>query len=101
MTLPAVLVVAAALLGVGVYGAMSQQSFVMIMMGFELMINGVLLAAVGFWALTAAGEPKGQVLVIIGLLVMALEAAMGFALVVNVYRTRQADTTESVDSLQH
>lgn len=101
MTLATLLLIAAGLIGVGVYGALSQQSFVMIMMGFELIINGVLLAGVAFWALATAGEPRGQVLVIVGLLVMAIEAAMGFALVVNVYRARGADTTEGIDSLSH
>src|SRR5699024_3757177 len=49
MTLEGVLVIAAALFAVGLYGALSQQVVVMVMMGLELMINGVLLAAAGFW----------------------------------------------------
>src|SRR3546814_7635494 len=44
MTLASVLIVAAGLIGIGLYGALSQQSFVMLMMGLELMLNGVLLA---------------------------------------------------------
>ena len=48
MTLETVLLVAAALLAVGVYGALSQQVVVMVMMGLELMIAGVLLALGGF-----------------------------------------------------
>lgn len=100
MTLTTVLVVAAALVGIGVYGALSQQSFVMVMMGYELIINGVMLAGVGGWALAAAGAPKGQVLVIVAMLVMAIEAAIGFAVVINVYRARQADTTEAVETMR-
>ncbi len=100
MTLPAVLIVAAGLIGIGVYGALSQQSFVMVMMGYELIISGVMLAGVGAWALAAGGEPKGQVLVIVAMLVMAIEDAIGFAVVVNVYRARQADTTEAVETMK-
>jgi NAD(P)H-quinone oxidoreductase subunit 4L len=100
MTLTTVLLVAAALVGVGVYGALSQQSFVMVMMGYELIVNGVMLAGAGAWALAAGGAPKGQVLVIVAMLVMAIEAAIGFAIVVNVYRVRQADTTEGVETMQ-
>lgn len=100
MTLPAILVVVAALFAVGLYGALSQQSFVMVMMGFELMINAVMLAAVGFWSLSAGGTPKGQLLVIVVMAVMAVEAAIGFALVIAVYRARQADVTESVDTMK-
>ena len=50
MSLLTVLILAAALIGIGLYGALSQQSFVMLMMGFELMLNGVLLAVIGFWS---------------------------------------------------
>ncbi len=101
MTLTTLLLVAGALLGVGVYGALSQQSFVMLMMGLELMLNGVLLAAAGFWAYTASGVAKGQLLVIVVLVVMAVEMVLGFALVVAVYRARQVDMTEGVDSMRH
>lgn len=100
MTLLSVLVVAAALIGIGIYGALSQQSFVMLMMGLELIINGVLLSAVGFWSLTAAGIPEGQLLAIVAMAVMAVEMAVGFALVVAVYRCRQADMTESLDTMK-
>lgn len=101
MTLTALLLVAAALLGVGLYGALSQQSFVMLMMGLELMLNGAMLAAVSFWAFTGGGVPEGQLLVVVVLLVMAVEMVIGFALVVAVYRTRQVDMTEGVDSMRH
>ncbi|CAN5803328.1 NADH-quinone oxidoreductase subunit NuoK [soil metagenome] len=100
MNLDAVLVVAAVLTGIGLYGALSQQSFVMIMLGLELMVNGALLACAGLWRWTAAGAPQGQVLLIMALAVMAIEMTLGFAMVVAVYRTRQADVTESVDSLK-
>lgn len=99
MSIVTVLLVAAALIGLGVWGVLSQQSFVMVMMGFELAINGVMLAAAGLWRFTSTGEPKGQVLVIVAMFVMAIEAAIGFALVVAVYRARQVDTTEGLDSM--
>ena len=100
MTLDALLVVAAALVGVGVYGALSQQSFVMIMMGIELIINGALLAGVSLWAYSAGGSPKGQMLGIVILTVMAVEAALGFAVMINIYRVRKADITEKTKRLR-
>lgn len=101
MTLTTLLLLAAGLIGIGVYGALSQQSFVMLMMGLELILNGVMLAAVAFWALTGAGMPQGQLLTIVVMAVMAIEMAMGFALVVAVYRAKQADTTEALDGLKN
>ena len=100
MTLAAVLFFAAVLFGVGLYGALSQQSFVMLMMGLELIINAGLLAGAGMWRFAAGGGPGGQILLIVGMTVMAIEMVIGFAVVVNVYRVRQADVTESVEDLQ-
>ena len=100
MSLPALLVVSAALFGVGVYGALSQQTFVMIMMGLELMLSGAMLAAVALWAGATGGNPKGQLLTVIAMTVMAVEAAMGFALVIGIYRIRRADMTEKIKRLR-
>lgn len=100
MTLATVLLVAAVLVGIGVWGALAQQTFVMIMMGIELIVNGVILAAAGLWAFAAGGAPEGQVLVIVAMAVMAVEMAIGFALVIAVYRARQADMTEGISSLK-
>lgn len=100
MTLQTVLVVAAALFGIGLYGALSQQSFVMLIMGLELMINAGILAVGAFWAYTTAGNPQGQMLAVVFMTVMAVEMALGFALVTNVYRVRRADITEKLRRLR-
>lgn len=100
MSLETILLVAAALFGIGVYGALSQQSFVMLMMGLELMISAGILALVAFWAFTAGGNPQGQMLAIVFMTVMAVEMALGFALITNVYRARRADITEKLRRLK-
>lgn len=100
MTLSYVLIVAAALWGIGLYGALSQQSLVMLMMGLELMISGALLAGAAMWRFAGAGSPEGQVLVIAGMALMAIEMAIGFAIVVNVYRVRVTDVTEGLEDLK-
>lgn len=100
MTLQTTLVVSAALFGVGFYGVVSQQSFVMIMMGLELMVNGAILAVVTLWYHSAGGDPKGQLLAIVIMTAMAIEAAMGFALVIGIYRVRKADITEKIKRLK-
>ena len=100
MSTEAVLLVAAALFGIGVYGVLSQQSFVMLMMGLELLINGALLALVVLWARAAGGTPQGQMLGIVFMTVMAVEMTLGFALITGVYRVRRADITEKLRRLK-
>ncbi|NHU86294.1 NADH-quinone oxidoreductase subunit K [Kocuria sp. JC486] len=98
MTLQTVLVVAAALFAVGLYGALSQQVVVMVMMGLELMLNGVLLAAAGFWWFLAP-DPSGQVLLLVVLAAMTVEMAMGFAVATLVHRRRRTDMTDMAEDL--
>lgn len=98
MTLEAVLVVAAALFSVGLYGAISQQVVVMVMMGLELMLNGVILAAAGFWWFLAP-DPTGQVLLLVVIAAMTLEMAMGFAVATLLHRSRGSDMTDMATDL--
>lgn len=100
MNIETLLIVAAALFAIGVYGALSQQSFVMLIMGLEMMINGGILALIAFWSLTTGGNPQGQMLAIVFLTVMAIEMAVGFALITNIYRIRRADITEKIRRLR-
>ena len=100
MTLQLFLVLAAALVSVGLYGALSQQSIVMIMMGLELMINGVLVGAAAFWYFASRQTADGQVLILLALAVMAVEMAMGFAVATAIFRARDVDMTDMAQDLK-
>ncbi|SDY72018.1 NAD(P)H-quinone oxidoreductase subunit 4L [Modestobacter sp. DSM 44400] len=98
MTLQTVLLVAAALFSVGLYGAISQQVVVMVMMGLELMLNAVVLAAGGFWWFLSPA-PDGQVLLLVVITAMTVEMAMGFAVATLLHRTRNEDMTDMATDL--
>lgn len=98
MSLEALLVVAAALFATGVYGALSQQSVVMVMMGLELLINGVLLAGGSLWAYVSP-DPQLQVVLLVVISVMTVEMALGFAVATLLYRSRQVDMTDMATDL--
>ncbi|MEU9060985.1 NADH-quinone oxidoreductase subunit K [Streptomyces sp. NPDC048430] len=100
MTLEAVMLLAAALLCTGLFGALTQQSIVMLMMGLELMLGGVIVAAAGAWQHIAPGSADGQVIVIVAVTAMALEMAIGFAVVTALFRTREVDTTDMAAELK-
>jgi NAD(P)H-quinone oxidoreductase subunit 4L len=99
MSLELVLLLAAALLSIGLYGALSQQSIVMIMMGIELIVNAVIVAAAGFWRY-AHPLPDGQVLILVAVTAMAVEMAVGFAVVTAIYRARRVDTADDATDLR-
>ena len=98
MTLEATLLIAAAIFSVGLYGAISQQVVVMVMMGLELMLNGVILAAAAFWWFLSP-TPDGQVLLLVVITAMTVEMAMGFAVATLLHRSRQSDMTDMATDL--
>lgn len=100
MSLEAFLLLAAALLAIGLYGALSQMSIVMIMMGLELMLSGVIVATAAFWYFVAPGGTDGQVLIVVVITAMAIEMAAGFAVATAIYRRRQVDMTDDAADLR-
>ena len=100
MNLQAWLLLASALVSIGLYGALSQQSIVMIMMGLELMLNGAIAAGGAFWYYLAPARPDAQVLVLVAILVMTLEMAVGFAATTAIFRAREVDMTDMAEDLK-
>ncbi len=99
MTLETVLVLGAALFAVGLYGAMAMDSVVMILMGLELIVNGVIVSVVGFWYYLSPQQPDGQIFAMIAMLVMAIEAAMGFAVAIAIFRAGEVEMVDSAKEL--
>jgi NAD(P)H-quinone oxidoreductase subunit 4L len=100
MSLQAFLLLASALFSVGLYGALSQQSIVMIMMGLELMVNAVIVGAAAFWYYASPDQPDGQVVVLLAVTAMAVEMAVGFAVTTAIFRSRDVDMTDMAADLK-
>ncbi|HET6633689.1 MAG TPA: NADH-quinone oxidoreductase subunit K, partial [Streptomyces sp.] len=79
---------------------LSQQSVVMVMMGLELMLNGVIVAAGAFWYFVAPVPADGQVLVLVVIAAMTVEMAMGFAVVTLLFRASDVDMTDMAAELK-
>jgi NAD(P)H-quinone oxidoreductase subunit 4L len=94
------LLLASALFAIGLYGVLSQQSIVMIMMGLELMLNGVTVAAGAFWHYLAPASVAGQVIVVAVVVAMAVEMAMGFAVTTAIFRARDVDMADMAADLK-
>lgn len=100
MTLQLFLLLAAGLFSIGLYGVLSQQSIVMIMMGIELIVNAVTVAAAAFWHYSSPGQADGQVLVLVAVTAMAIEMAMGFAVTTAIFRASDVDMTDLAADLK-
>lgn len=94
------LVLAAALFCLGLYGALARRNAIAILMGIELMLNGVNLNLIAFWRYHLPGSIAGQAFAVIVFAVAASEAAVGLALIISIYRRRQTVIVEDIDLLR-
>lgn len=95
------LIVAALLFCIGLYGVMARRNAVAILMAVELMLNAVNINLIAFWRYLQPDEPIGQVWAVFVLTVAAAEAAVGLALIITVYRSRDSVVAEELDTLKY
>ncbi len=94
------LVVAAALFCTGLYGVLARRNAIGILMGVELMLNAVNLNLVAFWRYINPSNVSGLVFAIFVIAVAAAEAAVGLAIIISIYRTRDTVNVEEVDLMR-
>jgi NAD(P)H-quinone oxidoreductase subunit 4L len=100
IALSVALAVGARLFGIGLYGALSQTSLVMIMMGVELMLGAAMVNLVAFWRVLHPQAFSAQVFVLVLMTVMALEMAAGFAIATARFRVKGSVETEDAAELK-
>lgn len=100
MSLELFLLLGASLFSIGLFGALTQQSIVMLMMGLELMLGGIIVGAAAVWHYITPAAADAQVLVVLAVTVMAVEMAMGFAVVTALFRAREVDMTDMAAELK-
>ncbi len=98
--LQAYLLVAAALFAIGLYGALARRNAIAILMGVELMLNAVNVNLVAFWRYLSPANMSGQVFAIFIIALAAAEAAIGLALFIAIYRTRDTVSVEEVNLMK-
>jgi len=102
------LVLGGILFACGVAGFLIKRNIITIFMSIELMLNGVNLTFVAFAAHWHAvgGELQGlvplsgQIFVFFVMVVAAAEAAVGLAIIIAVYRTRETLNVDRVNLLK-
>jgi len=94
------LIVAAGLFCIGLYGALARRNGVAVLMGVELMLNAVNINLVAFWRYTAPQALVGQIFAIFVITVAAAEAAVGLAILLAIYRSREHINIEEIDSMK-
>ncbi|MHB8302850.1 MAG: NADH-quinone oxidoreductase subunit NuoK [Acidobacteriaceae bacterium] len=92
------LVLSAALFSIGVFAFLIKRNIITIFMSIELMLNAVNLAFVAFahhWH-----QVSGQIFVFFVMVVAAAEAAVGLAIVISVYRSRETLNVDQINLMK-
>lgn len=95
------LIVSALLFSIGLFGVMSRRNAVAILMSVELMLNAVNINLVAFWRYVWYENTDGLVWAVFVLTVAAAEAAVGLALIISVYRSRDSVVADELDTLKN
>ena len=98
-SLDSYIMLSAALFAVGFLGVLVRRNTLVIYMCLELMLVAASLALVAFSRFN--GTEDGDVFVFFILTVAAAEVAVGLAIIVALFRTRQTIQVDRLDSLKH
>ncbi len=94
MTVTPILILAALLFSLGVYGLLARRNAVLVLLAIELMLNAVNINLVAFEAMLRDTLATGQVFAIFVITVAAAEVGIGLAIVLLIFRNR---ATANVD----
>lgn len=92
------LIVAAIIFTIGSYGIITQRSGIKILMCIELLLNAANLNLVAFSSFN--GNTTGQVFAIFSIAIAAAEAAIGFAILVALFRVRDTINLDNINILR-
>ena len=92
------ILLSAILFTIGAVCVLIRRNALIIFMGIELMLNAANLAFVAF--ATQHQEVSGQIFVFFVMTVAAAEVAVGLALIVTIFRTKQSIDVDQLNSLK-
>jgi len=99
------LLLSAILFSIGLYAVISKKNLIIVLMGLELMFNGINISAVAFsryiTPFTEAGFVLGQVFALFIITVSAAEVALGVAIVFAFYRNKKLISLENANILKN
>jgi NAD(P)H-quinone oxidoreductase subunit 4L len=100
MSLEAFLIIAAALFCIGIYGLITSRNAVRVLMSIELMLNAVNINLLAFSNFLDSANIRGQVFAVFVITVAAAEAAVGLAIILSIYRSRDTVDMEQFNLLR-
>jgi len=92
------LILSAVLFSLGVIGVIIRRNAIVVFMCIEMMLNAVNLSFVAM--ARSLGSLDGQVIVLFVMCVAAAEAAVGLAIIISIFRTRETINVDEMNILK-
>ena len=99
MGLQPYLLLSATVFSIGLFGVMTRRNTIGILLGIELMMNAVNINLVAFARHTAA-PAAGMVFTVFTICITVVEAALGLAIVILLFRVRRTVMADHLDLLK-
>jgi len=95
-----VLLLAAILFSIGIYGVLARRNAVLILMSVELMLNAVNINMIAFAVYLHPDRFTGLVFVVFIIAVAAAEAGLALAIILRLFRNRRTANVDEADLLK-
>jgi len=95
------LTVSAMLFCIGLFGMMTRRSAIGMLLSIELMLNAANINLAAFGAYLKHSTIAGQVFALFVITLAAAEAAVGLAIVINIYKLEQHVDADKISVMKH
>lgn len=100
LSLSVVLAVSAVMFGLGIYGALTLNNAIRVLMCIELVLNSVNINLIAFSRYTSADPALGQIFAMFVITIAAAEAAVGLAIILMIARRREHIDIDRINLLK-
>lgn len=94
------IILSAVLFAIGLFGVLVKRNVVTMLMGVEIIFNAVNIAFVAFSRYVVPTLLTGQIFAIFIITVAAAEVALGLAIIIAIYRTRETVDATQIDLMK-
>lgn len=95
------LIVSTLMFFIGIYGFLTRKNLITMLMSIELILNSVNINFVVFNKYLYPQNLQGHFFSLIIIAVAAAEAAVGIAIIINIYRNFRSIVVDKVDQMKH
>lgn len=96
-----ILFISTALFFIGMYGFFTRRNLITMLMSIELILNSVNLNFIAFNKYLWVEKMDGLFFTLFVIAIAAAEAAIGIAIIINLYRSHQSIDVESAEELKY